>query len=181
MTTSMSEPPISASDDDTELVTARKAGWRRADLNWERLQERANELLRTGDGPGAIRCFRRAARIARWRFARSDPRRAATLANLALADRLSGREAMTGAKTAGVLLTVAGVAAALGERAYQGGAPGESAGEAWIGAAAVLASAFCGALCSIFYRPYLQRYPTLPVSAFAMLASVGFLDGFDLF
>ena len=44
-----------------------------------------------------------------------------------------------------------------------------------IGAGAVLASAFCGALCSILYRPYLERYPTLPVSAFAMLASVGFL------
>ncbi len=89
--------------------------------------------------------------------------------------RLSGREAMTGAKTAGVLLTVVGVAAALGETAYQGGAPGELSNDAWIGAAAVLASAFCGALCSILYRPYLQRYPTLPVSAFAMLASVGFL------
>jgi drug/metabolite transporter (DMT)-like permease len=25
------------------------------------------------------------------------------------------------------------------------------------------------------YRPYLRKYPTLPVSAFAMLASVGFL------
>jgi drug/metabolite transporter (DMT)-like permease len=25
------------------------------------------------------------------------------------------------------------------------------------------------------YRPYLRRYPTLPVSAFAMLAAVGFL------
>ena len=89
----MSGPPISASDDDTERVVARKAGWRRADLDWERLQERANELLRSGDGAGAVRCFRRAARIARWRFAKSDPRRAASLANLALADRLSGREA----------------------------------------------------------------------------------------
>ena len=94
--------------------------------------------------------------------------------------RLFGREAMTGAKTAGVLLTVVGVAAALGEAAYRGGASGALSGEALIGpdligVAAVLASAFCGALCSILYRPYLQRYPTLPVSAFAMLASVGFL------
>jgi len=30
-------------------------------------------------------------------------------------------------------------------------------------------------LCSVLYRPYLRKYPTLPVSAFAMLASVGFL------
>jgi len=45
----------------------------------------------------------------------------------------------------------------------------------WWGEAAVLASACVGALCSVLYRPYLQRYPTVPVSAFAMLASVLFL------
>ena len=45
----------------------------------------------------------------------------------------------------------------------------------WIGEVAVLASALCGAACSVLYRPYLARYPALPVSAFAMLASVGFL------
>ena len=39
----------------------------------------------------------------------------------------------------------------------------------------MLASAAVGALCSVLYRPYLQRYPTVPVSAFAMLASVAFL------
>ena len=32
-----------------------------------------------------------------------------------------------------------------------------------------------GAACSVLYRPYLQRYPTLPVSALAMGASVLFL------
>jgi len=32
-----------------------------------------------------------------------------------------------------------------------------------------------GAVCSVLYRPYLRKYPALPVSAFAMLASVGFL------
>jgi drug/metabolite transporter (DMT)-like permease len=30
-------------------------------------------------------------------------------------------------------------------------------------------------VCSVLYRPYLQKYPTLQVSAFAMLASVGAL------
>jgi drug/metabolite transporter (DMT)-like permease len=45
----------------------------------------------------------------------------------------------------------------------------------WWGELAVLASACVGAICSVFYRPYLQRYPTLNVSAFAMLASVLFL------
>jgi drug/metabolite transporter (DMT)-like permease len=81
-----------------------------------------------------------------------------------------GRERLSLAKTAGVLLTILGVGAALGEKAARG------AGDtAWIGEAAVLASAFCGALCSVLYRPYLRKYPTLPVSAFAMLASVAFL------
>ena len=70
-----------------------------------------------------------------------------------------------------VLLTMAGVAVALGEKAsVAAGARGE-----WIGELAVFASALCGAVCSVLYRPYLARYPTLPVSAFAMLASVGFL------
>jgi drug/metabolite transporter (DMT)-like permease len=70
-----------------------------------------------------------------------------------------------------VLLTMAGVAVALGEKAA--GSP--AASTEWIGEIAVFASALCGAACSVLYRPYLARYPTLPVSAFAMLASVGFL------
>jgi len=75
------------------MIIARKAGWRRADLNWERLQEQGNAALRAGNTQEAIRCFRRAAWISCWRFRKSDPRRVATLANLALADRLVGREA----------------------------------------------------------------------------------------
>jgi drug/metabolite transporter (DMT)-like permease len=70
-----------------------------------------------------------------------------------------------------VLLTVAGVAVALGEKAA--GSP--AASNEWTGEVAVLASALCGAACSVLYRPYLARYAALPVSAFAMLASVGFL------
>lgn len=73
------------------------------------------------------------------------------------------------AKSLGVLLTIAGVALALGEKLLQPGS-----GD-WLGELAVLASAFTGAVCSVLYRPYLRRYPVLPVSAFAMLASVGFL------
>ena len=45
----------------------------------------------------------------------------------------------------------------------------------WWSELAVFASACVGAACSVLYRPYLQRYPTVPVSAFAMLASVLFL------
>ncbi len=83
---------------------------------------------------------------------------------------LLGRERLTLPKTAGVLLTLLGVALALGDKLLE---PGRS--EHFIGEAAVLLAAFCGAVCSVLYRPYLQRYPTLPVGAFAMLASVGFL------
>ena len=82
-----------------------------------------------------------------------------------------GRERLTPAKSGGVLLTIAGVGMALGEKALERGA----IGEAWIGELAVFASALCGATCSVLYKPYLKKYPTLPVSAFAMLASVVFL------
>jgi drug/metabolite transporter (DMT)-like permease len=82
-----------------------------------------------------------------------------------------GRERLTARKTLGVLLTVVGVGVALGDRALErGGAP-----DRWMGEVAVLASAAIGAICSVLYRPYLTRYPTLRVSAFAMLASVAFL------
>ena len=68
-TTTMSAPPISGSDAGARLAgeyaAARKAGWRRADLDWERLQEDGNALLRSGDRAGAARCFRRAGWAAR--------------------------------------------------------------------------------------------------------------------
>ncbi len=82
-----------------------------------------------------------------------------------------GRERLTAAKTAGVVLTVVGVGLALGEKALRE----DASAEQWIGALAVFASAVSGAVCSVFYRPYLEKYPALPVSAFAMLAAVGFL------
>lgn len=83
-----------------------------------------------------------------------------------------GRERLSGAKSAGVTLTVLGVAIALGERLVT-----ESGASDGLGALLVLAAALCGAVSSIFYRPYLERYPTLPVGASAMLASVAFLAG----
>lgn len=79
-----------------------------------------------------------------------------------------GRERLTAVKAAGVLLTVAGVGLALADRLGDGGLH-------WIGVAAALASALTGAVCSVLYRPYLVRYPTVQVSFIAMLASVGFL------
>ena len=80
-------------------------------------------------------------------------------------------ERLTPAKLAGVLLTLAGVGLALGEKAIRW----DGAATEWIGELAVFASALCGAVCSVLYRPYLTKYPTLAVSAYAMLASVGFL------
>jgi drug/metabolite transporter (DMT)-like permease len=82
-----------------------------------------------------------------------------------------GYEQVTLAKALGVVLTVAGVGFALGEKVAQP----EVSAAGWIGEIAVFASALCGALCSVMYRPYLRKYPTLPVSALAMFASVLFL------
>ena len=82
-----------------------------------------------------------------------------------------GHEALSRAKSIGVLLTILGVGLALGERLR--GAVYD--GAFWLGALMVLASAALGAICSVLYRPYLRKYPALPVGAFAMLASVGFL------
>ena len=79
----------------------------------------------------------------------------------------AGAERLTAAKAAGVLLTLGGVACALGERALARGGT-----QAWVGELVVLLSALVGAVCSVLYRPYLRRYRALPVSAFAMLASV---------
>jgi drug/metabolite transporter (DMT)-like permease len=82
-----------------------------------------------------------------------------------------GHERVTTPKALGVLLTIAGVGVTLGEQALQ---PGGRA-QMWVGEIAVFGSALIGAACSVLYRPYLRRYPTVPVSAFAMLASVAFL------
>ena len=80
-------------------------------------------------------------------------------------------ETLTLFKSLGVLLTIVGVGFALGDKALVSG----DAEGGWLGEIAVFASALCGALCSVFYRPYLQKYPPLPLSAFAMFASVLFL------
>lgn len=83
-----------------------------------------------------------------------------------------GRERLTGTKTAGVMLTIVGVAVALGE-----GLMISNGSSDILGALLVLAAALCGAMSSVLYRPYLSRYPTLPIGAWAMIASVVFLAG----
>ncbi|MEP6823941.1 MAG: DMT family transporter [Ramlibacter sp.] len=77
-----------------------------------------------------------------------------------------GRERMIATLLGGVALSICGVALSLAPKL---GLP--HAGH-WWGELAVVAAACTGALCSVLYQPYLQRYPTVPVSAFAMLASV---------
>lgn len=83
---------------------------------------------------------------------------------------LLGHERIRAPLLAGVLLSIGGVGLSLAPKlsASQGAA-------GFVGELAVLAAAGIGALCSVLYRPYLRRHPTLQVSALAMLASVLFL------
>lgn len=83
---------------------------------------------------------------------------------------LLGYERLTFAKSLGVFLTLIGVGFALGENVFYGGNS-----QGWLGDMAVTISAFAVAACSVLYRPYLQRYPTVQVSSFAMFASTVFL------
>jgi drug/metabolite transporter (DMT)-like permease len=80
---------------------------------------------------------------------------------------LVGHERVTPAKLAGILLTLLGVGFALGDKIAGTGS--------LVGELAILAAALTGAICSVLYRPYLRRYPTLPVSAFAMAAAAAAL------
>jgi drug/metabolite transporter (DMT)-like permease len=80
-----------------------------------------------------------------------------------------GHEPVTLRKAIGVLLTMTGIAIALGDQILGG------TGTGYWGEALVFCAAACGAICSVLYRPYLRRYPALPVAGFAMLASVMFL------
>jgi drug/metabolite transporter (DMT)-like permease len=76
---------------------------------------------------------------------------------------LLGHEHVTVRKITGILATMTGVALALGDKIFGAGSI--------LGELTILASAATGAVCSVLYRPYLRRYPTLPVSAFAMAAA----------
>lgn len=71
-----------------------------------------------------------------------------------------GRERLTAAAMGGAALCLAGLVASIG-----------LSGRAGWGAAALLAAAAVGAVCSIGYRPYLSRYPTLAIGWRAMAAA----------
>lgn len=91
-----------------------------------------------------------------------------------LLSALLGKESFTLQKAVGALLAFLGVAITLGGAALAVDARQSSP---WLGSLAALAAALCGAVCSIFYRPYVARYSSLPVTAFAMLAAVIALAG----
>jgi drug/metabolite transporter (DMT)-like permease len=79
---------------------------------------------------------------------------------------LMGRERFSRRVLCGVLLSMVGVAVALGVPPVP--APGsEVSGALW-----VLAAAAIGAACAVLYQPYLRNYAALPVGFVAMLASV---------
>ena len=78
-------------------------------------------------------------------------------------------EPLTLFKSLGVLLTIVGVGFVLGEKLLSPGS-----GD-WRGELAVFGAALCGAVCSVYYRPYLERYSTVSVGAYAMFASILFL------
>jgi len=82
-----------------------------------------------------------------------------------------GRERVSLLKILSVLLSILSVALVVGESLLST----VSTAAAWRGSLAVLGSAVCGAVCSVLYRPYLRRYPALPVSALAMFWAVVFL------
>lgn len=76
---------------DIDLQRARRAGWRRSDLIWERLMEAANLAWAEGHGARARRLFRLAGLIADARFDRGDPRRATAPGALAMIHARQGR------------------------------------------------------------------------------------------
>jgi drug/metabolite transporter (DMT)-like permease len=85
---------------------------------------------------------------------------------------LIGHEHVTRKKIIGILATLVGVFLAISEKVLNGD---PILGGSVLGELAILASAAVGAVCSVLYRPYLARYPTLPVSAFAMAAAAAAL------
>lgn len=83
---------------------------------------------------------------------------------------LVGHERITANKIIGIFATLLGVFLALSDKMFGNASAASSSGEL-----AILAAAAVGAICSVLYRPYLRRYPTLPVSAFAMAAAAAAL------
>lgn len=88
------------------------------------------------------------------------------LATWLLSALLTG-ERLTPGRGLAIVVALGGVAVSLSEKLVAA----EHSGKQFWGEAAVLASALVGALCSVLYRPYLQRCSALQVGTVAMLAS----------
>lgn len=71
------------------------------------------------------------------------------------------------ARVAGVVLALGGVAAAFGWEALAA-----HGALSWTGEGAALLSALVAAVCTILYRPYLERYGALAVGVYALPAAV---------
>lgn len=84
----------------------------------------------------------------------------------------TGRERFSWPRLIGAGVAVSGIALLLQPSAAAVGSAAD--GWAW---AALLGATFIGAACSLLYRPYLRRYPSMYVSVVAMLVSVLFLAG----
>jgi drug/metabolite transporter (DMT)-like permease len=80
-----------------------------------------------------------------------------------------GVEPLTRAKTAGVLISVAGVAVAL-LSGLASAPPG-----AWLGDLLMIAAAFCAALYTVWSRPFIRRSGAIPFTAMGMAAGAAFL------
>jgi drug/metabolite transporter (DMT)-like permease len=89
-----------------------------------------------------------------------------------------GHERFDAALAAGVVLSVVGVGIALaGPLGFGPKEMAKAMGDRGfaLGVVCVLASALCGAGCSVLYRPLLQRHAMLPLGALAMAAAVAVL------
>jgi drug/metabolite transporter (DMT)-like permease len=79
-----------------------------------------------------------------------------------------GRERFSLGALGATLLTLGGVALALGVRLPSVADPSAFA----TGVACVVGATVVGALCALAYRPYLERYPTLTLGLWAMSTSM---------
>ncbi|MGO1121103.1 DMT family transporter [Rhodovibrionaceae bacterium A322] len=82
-----------------------------------------------------------------------------------------GREALGWAKSLGVMLSILGVGAVVHSDLLSGVSL-TAHPQGWLGVLAVLGAALTGAVCSVFYGPYLNRYATLPLAFLAMAGSI---------
>lgn len=83
-----------------------------------------------------------------------------------------GYERLDRRRLLGVLLTIAGVVVALGDKAASGP---EAAAAGWRGEGLILVAVVCGSTFNAFSRPFLARHPPAAVVALAMGAGAAYL------